>query len=397
VGKSDVTGAARMTDEHDVSDPTVDEATGGAHSGDAPVVATAAVPPARPGARGMGHIAEHDAADPDDWWKTWLRRTGVALLATLVLTTALAWAWLGGLTNAHARSIPVAVISGDTTAIGVLALDQENTEIKVVRYANAAAATNALAKRKVAAILTSDQTGLSGGLNLTVASAAGPGVANAVVDSVNSVAVANSIPLAVEDVYPTSAKDWDGRTPFYVMMIWILGGLIAAVLLGVTVGTVPRDLDRLGLRLTALFMFALALGLIGALFAGPFLGIWSHHTFGVWMSGALIVFTAALITSALQSWLGMWGIGVAVLLLLVLGVPGSGGLWAPQLLPGFFRSMHTWVPNGQGTDLIRGVEYFGRAANTWPITGLALWSLASIAALIASTAVLGSPARPTPS
>jgi len=383
-----------LAGDHDWSDPTVDEATGGAHAGEAHAPSVAGAATARTGARGMGHVAEHDAADPNDWWKTWLLRTGAALLATLVLGTALIWAWLGGLANPTARNIPVAVIGGDSTAIAVLSVDQENTELKVVHYKTARSAIDALSKRKVSAILASDQPGLSGGLNLTIASGAGPGVANAVVNSINSVTSANNIPLAIEDVYPTSAKDADGRTPFYLMMAWIIGGLIAAVILGVALGTVPRDLDRLGMRLGALFVFSLILGLIGALFAGPFLGIWHRHTFGLWMTGTLIVFTAALITSALQSWLGMWGIGVSVLLLLVLGVPGSGGLWGSQLIPGFFRSMHSWVPNGLGTDLIRGLEYFGRNANTWPITGLALWALASIVALVASTTVLGRHARP---
>jgi hypothetical protein len=381
---------------HEGSDPTVDEAMGGAHSADEPaIVASAAAAASRPGTRGMGHVAEHEAADTRDWWKVWLLRTGVALLATLILTTGLAWAWIGGMTNPHARSIPVGIIVGDTAAATVLAADQQRSEIQIVRYANARDASSALAKRNVDAILASDQTGNGTGLNLIIASAAGPGVANAVLDSVNSVTNTLNVPLAVADAYPTSEKDVDGRTPFYLMLIWVLGGVISAILLGVTLGTVPRDLDRLGMRLLALLGFALALGLTASLFAVPFLGIWHHHLFGLWMSGTLIVFTAALITSALQSWIGMWGIGVAVLLMIVLGVPGAGGQWAPALLPGFFRSMHTWIPNGLGTDLIRGVEYFGRNANTWPITGLALWSLASILALVGSTIVLGRHARPT--
>ncbi len=383
-----VPASASPQHEAAVPDPeSPHEATGGAH-----VRVPPAVPVPRPGTRGMGHVAEPDHVDPNDWWQAWLSRTGVTLLATLVLTTGLVWAWLGGLTNPHARSIPIAVISGDTNAIAALSLDQENSELQVMRYSSAAAATSALSKRQVAAILTSDQTGAAA-LNLTIASAAGPGVANSVVDSINSVATSFNVPLTIEDAYPTSEKDPDGRTPFYLMLVWIFGGLIAAVLIGVTLGTVPRDLDRLGMRLAALAVFSLALGLIGSLFAVPFLGIWNHHMFGLWMSGTLIVFTAALITSALQSWLGMWGIGIAALLLLVLGVPGAGGQWGSPLVPGFFRSMHSWVPNGLGTDLVRGVEYFGRNANTWPITGLALWCLAAIVALVGSTAVLGRQAR----
>jgi hypothetical protein len=387
--------------EHEGSDPTVDEATGGAHTGDEHLLGPAAAglgaagtaTAARPGARRMGHVAEPEEADSRDWWKVWLRRTGVALLATLVLLTGLAWAWMGGLSNPHPRNVPVGIVQGDRAAAVVLAPDQRRGALQVHVYANPASATKALSRRQIAAILVSDQTAAGIGLNLTVATGAGPGVASAVVTSVNSVANAVNVPLTVEDVYPTSQKDSDGRTPFYIMMVWILGGLIAALLLGLTVGTVPRDLDRLGMRLLALLVFALALGLTAALFAGPVLGIWNQHFFGLWMTGALIVFTAALITSALQSWLGMWGVGLAVLLMVVLGVPGSGGIWAPPLLPGFFRSMHSWIPNGLGVDLIRGIEYFSRSANGWPIIALSLWSIVAIVALVGATMVLGRHAR----
>jgi hypothetical protein len=230
-------------------------------------------------------------------------------------------------------------------------------------------------------------------LNLTVASGAGPGIADAVATTIESAAQNLNVPLAVEDAYPFSSGDSRGLTPFWLMLAWILGGLLAAVVLGVAVGTVPRDLDRLGMRLGALAVFSLLLGLLGAVFAGPILGVWHQHTFGLWLSGSLITFTAVLITSALQSWLGLWGVGIAAVLLLVLGVPGSGGAVAGPFLPGFFRGMPKWLPNGLGTDLIRGVEYFGRSANTWPITGLTLWSLASILALLGATTVLGKRAR----
>jgi hypothetical protein len=394
---AEVVDTADLPVAHGWSDPAVDEATGGAHDATstpaaAPghgTMATATRPV--PGTRTMGHVAEHNAVDPDEWWKTWLRRTGIALLATLAVGTLLAWSWISGLTDPAPRSIPIGVIAGDQNAIGLLGADQENTQLKVSRYANSAALDKALSKNEIDAILATDQTGLTGGLNLTVAGASGPGVSAAIVNSISSVATATATPLVIEDVYPTAAKDPDGRTPFYLMLIWVIGGLAAAVLLGVVLGTVPRDLDRLGMRIGALFAFSLVFGGIGALFA--VLTIWKHHLFGMWLVGALVVFTTALITSALQSWLGMWGVGIALLLLVVIGVPGAGGMWGAQMSNSFFRGMHWWTPTGLSTDLIRGLAYFGRSANAWPITGLALWSLVSIAALVGSTWVLGKRAR----
>jgi uncharacterized membrane protein YeaQ/YmgE (transglycosylase-associated protein family) len=397
--------------DHDVSDPTPDEAIGGAHGDDTatPTVShgETATPTVshgdtvtptvsggtdhRPGPAGLGHVPEHDAPD---WWRIWLRRTSIALLATLALATLLIWSWVGGLHAPSARGVPVGVVAGDAPAIGAVRYVQNDSHtLKPVYYRTAQAATNALSRRQIAAILATDAAGLGGGLNLTIASAAGPGVATAVAGSLEAVTNQVGVPLVIEDIHPVSARDPSGRTPFYLTLAWVLGGMLAAIILGVVLGTIPRDLDRLAMRLAALFVFSLLLGLIGALLAGPILGVWDAHTFGLWLTGALIVFTAALIASALQSWLGLWGIGIVVLLLLVLGVPAAGGLIAPDLMPGFFRGMQRWNPVGLGTDLVRGLEYFGRNANGWPITGLTLWSLASIAALIGSTIVLGKHAR----
>lgn len=354
--------------------------------------------PARAGAhrstrtqRSLGQIAEHDS---DNWWRAWLARTTAVLAGVLVLATGLAWAWVGGLHSPTPRDVPVAVINGDVGANAVInAVRQNGDTLKAVTYANAQDAGNALAKRKVDAILSSDSTVPGGAFNLSVASGAGPGVADTVATAVNSVATAVSVPLAVEDLHPVSTGDPRGLTPFYLMMAWILGGLVAAIALGVAIGTVPRDLDRLGMRLGALAAFSLLLGLLGALFAGPFLGVWHKHTVGLWLTGALVTFTAALIASALASWLGLWGAGIAVVLLLVLGVPGSGGIAPWDFLPSFFRGMPGWLPNGSSVSLIRGLEYFGRSANTWPIVGLTLWSLGSVLALLGATALLGRRAR----
>jgi hypothetical protein len=342
----------------------------------------------RPGPRSMGHVPEHDN---DDWWRVWLRRTTVALGATLVLASLLVWAWVGGLHGGAVRHVPVGVINDDPVAVGaVVAVERDSGALTPVRFASAAAANKALARREVAAILASDATGLLGGLNLAVASADGPDVADAVAAHITAVANTAGVPLAIVDVHPVGAGDPNGTTPFWITMAWVIGGALAAIVLGVALGTVPRDLDRLAMRLGALAVFSLLLGLIGALFATM---VWTSHWFGLWLTGALITFTAALIASALQSWLGLWGIALTVVLLLVLGVPGAGGVVPPEMLPGFFRGGHRWLPTGLGTDLVRGLEYFGRNANGWPISGLTLWALASIAALVGSTVVLGKHAR----
>jgi uncharacterized phage infection (PIP) family protein YhgE len=130
-------------------------------------------------------------------------------------------------------------------------------------------------------------------------------------------------------------------------------------------------------------------------------GIWSHHLAALWSTGTLVVFTSAAVTAALESWIGLAGTGLAMLLLFIVGNPGSGGVYPPEFLPGFFRELHRWIPTGQATELVRAVEYFGGHAIARPATGLAAWAALGLAAILGATLALGPrrarrPAPPAP-
>lgn len=342
--------------------------------------------------RGVGHTEEPES---ENWWRTWLGRTVGLLLGTLALGTAFIWSYLGALHNPTAKDLPVAVVSGDGAAGSLLAASRgpSDNALKAVSYRNIADASDALARRKVYAILSNDNNPAGNGLVLTVATGGSPAAADAIQQVVSTAAGQASLPLVVNDTAPVSAEDPRGLSPFYIVVGWLLAGYLAATAMAIMLGSVPRNMDRLGMRVAAYGIYALIMGFLGALLAGPVLGIWDHHTLGLTMIGALIVFTGAMVASALQSWLGLIGTGVALLLLFILGNPASGGIYPPEMLPGFFRGLHSWLPTGLATNLTKSVAYFARKATFGPVTGLALWCLASLAAVMASTAALGKRAR----
>ena len=47
-----------------------------------------------------------------------------------------------------------------------------------------------------------------------------------------------------------------------------------------------------------------------ALVIGPVYGIWSHHLVALCAAGTLVVFSSAVVTAALESWIGLAGTGV---------------------------------------------------------------------------------------
>jgi hypothetical protein len=326
--------------------------------------------------------------------RDWLPRTAGLLLGTLALATAFIAAYVGALHQPTARDVPVGVALGDPRAQMVLSGVRERTKkIKPIEYDDPGAADDGLTSREVYGVLRSDPTG---GLVLTTASAGAPAAADLVTQVLSAAAQQASLPLRVTDEVPVAHTDPRGLVPFYLAIGFVLGGYLASTALGVALGTAPRTLRRAGLRIGALAVYSVVLGIVGAVVVGPVLDVWNHDVPAIAGTGMLTVFAAAMVAAAVQGWLGVLGTGLVILLLVVLGNPGSGGIYAPEFLPGWLRGMHRWNVPGLGTDLIKSAVYFDRRSVGWPVTGLALWAVLGLAALLGATLVRGRRAGPGP-
>ncbi|WP_320065870.1 hypothetical protein [Micromonospora sp. RTGN7] len=325
--------------------------------------------------------------EPDPPVREWLPRTAALLLGTLALATAFIAAYVGALHQPTPRDVPVGLVLGDQHAEAVLtAVRAETDRIEPVGYDDAAAAADALTAREVYGVLTSTP---QEGLRLTVASASAPVATNLVEQVLGQAARRAELPLAVNDEVPVAGGDPRGLVPFYLAVGYVLGGYLASTALGLVTGTAPRTLSRAGLRLAALAAYAVLLGVVGALLVGPVLDVWDHDVPAVAAAGALAVLAAAMIAAAVQGWLGLLGTGLVILLLVVLGNPGSGGVYPPEFLPGWLRGMHLWNVPGLTTDLITSVVYFDRRSAGRPAVGLALWALLGVVGLLTATLVRG--------
>ncbi|MEV1332808.1 hypothetical protein AB0J20_24915 [Micromonospora costi] len=146
----------------------------------------------------------------------------------------------------------------------------------------------------------------------------------------------NGTPLTVRDEVPVAPRDPRGVVPFYLNVGYVLGGYLASTVLGIGVGTAPRTLRRAGLRIAALAVYSVLLGVAGALVVGP----------------------------------------------------------------GAFRGMHLWNAPGLANDPTRSAVYFDWRSAGWPAAGLALWSVVGAAGLLTAALVRGrcvtDAGRPTP-
>jgi uncharacterized phage infection (PIP) family protein YhgE len=108
----------------------------------------------------------------------------------------------------------------------------------------------------------------------------------------------------------------------------------------------------------------------------------------LWWLGAFLVFCAAAVTMAFQVLLGVFGIGLTLILFVVLGNPSSGGAYPASLLPPFWRAIGNSIPNGAGVEAIRRIVYFGSNDVVCNLLVIAIYAVAGTAIAITGASVL---------
>src|SRR5215211_1336079 len=298
------------------------------------------------------------------------------VLALLVLQAALVLLFVVPARSPEPHGLPVGVV-GPAAALRGGGLD-------VHAYPDADAARIAIREREVYGALVPAEG------RVLVASAASPVVAqqlrelgaraaSAPAAAGGSAAggsaagtAANGLP--VEDVVPAASGDPRGA----VLNLLFLPLMIACFPLAAVLGRMqlPRR-KMLGLPAGFAVLSGLALtAMLQAMDAlpGPYLAV-----SGV---AALVVAAVGLTAAGLFRVFVPAGLGIAAVLFVVLGNPGSGNATAPELLPGFWRVAGQLLPPGAGGQALRDVAYFDGHALLMPALVLAAWALVGGALLL---------------
>ncbi|KUJ67279.1 hypothetical protein ACZ90_29845 [Streptomyces albus subsp. albus] len=222
---------------------------------------------------------------------------------------------------------------------------------------------------------------------LLVASAAGASLAQATDQVVTAVERAAGRTVATTDIVPASSGDARSLSSFYLVLGWCVGGYLVAAILAISAGARPANPRRALIRLGTLALYSAVAGLGGAIIVGPILDALPGSFPALWGLGALVVFAVGAATLALQGIAGVVGIGLAILLVVVLGNPSAGGPYPYPLLPTFWRTIGPGLPPGAGTWTGRSIAYFHGNAVTWPLLVLAIWAVAGIVITLLAAAL----------
>jgi hypothetical protein len=332
-----------------------------------------------------------DGAAPDRGFAGELRdavtlRSFTLVAGVLVLQLAFILSYIGAFHSPTPHRIPVAVVAPGAAAGQVAAqLDAlKGAPLKARTAPSERRARQLILERTVDAAIVVDPRG--GTDTLLVASASGPAVSSTAQQIAAGIEQSRHRQVRTVDIRPPAAGDGRGLSSFYLVIGWIVGGYLAAAILGVAGGARPANLRRTIIRLGALVPYAIVSGLGGAIIAGPVLGALTGHFWALWGIGALVVMAAAATTVAFQILLGMLGVGLAILVFVVLGNPSAGGAYPMTLLPAFWRAIGDWLPTGAGTTAVRNTVYFSGHATAQALGVLAGYAVIGSAVAVAASA-----------
>lgn len=301
-----------------------------------------------------------------------LRGAILLALGVLVLQFVFIWSYVGALHDPTPHQLPVAVV-GPAPLLQQLRSATGNT-LRLVSEPNVAAAQQAIDSRRVyGAFLPS-----ASGDQLTVADAAGPSVADTLARVFTRFETAQGRELGIVHTHALPASDASGQVPYYLVLGWVLGGLLLALVLALIRGAWTHTFELALIRLAAFALYAIAAAILGVLLVEPVLGIWHGFWLRLAALGVLIVFGTAVATAALQIAFGVVGSGLALLFFVILGNPSSGGLFARDLLPAFWRAIGRFLPPGAGTDAVRNLIYFDGRALAGPLAVLAAYAVLGV-------------------
>ncbi|MFI8517494.1 hypothetical protein ACIGEZ_06670 [Streptomyces sp. NPDC085481] len=212
---------------------------------------------------------------------------------------------------------------------------------------------------------------------LLVASASSDTSAMAVEKVFTKVAATQGAPLKVTDVAPVASGDPTGQGVFFLLVALSIGSYASVAVIGGAGAVLP-------MRIRALLAagMSLVVSLIGTVFAGPLFHLVDEGLGGLWALSWLYCAGILLVGVGLHTFLRRWTTLGVMVLFVMLNFTSSGGIYRPELQPGFFGSLHAFW-NGAGfVEGVRSHVYFDGHALGGNVLVLALWFLAGVAVTV---------------
>ncbi|MCC5577511.1 hypothetical protein IMZ11_17955 [Microtetraspora sp. AC03309] len=277
--------------------------------------------------------------------------------------------------------MPLAVVTSTSTQADrvsgqLAAATKEAFDVRAV--ATKAEAKELVLKREVAGAYIDPSVQGAGQAVLYVAGASGPSQAQVLTTSLTGFATAQGITLQKEDLAPLPASDGSGISALYLSLGWLLSGAIFVLVVSAAAPPLmrPRSFAMVAAG------WAVFMGFAVWLTVGPIIGAIDGHPELIAL-GAAASFVGALVTaffarlftplSKYNAALAQVAAIPAIGILVILGVPSSGGAISVWMEASFFQWLHDVLPMPAILDTVRSVLYFDARTLGGNITVLLSW------------------------
>ena len=309
------------------------------------------------------------------------RILGAAVLGAAAVSGCFALSFVGALHDPKPHHLPVAVVAPAPVrhllAAGLGAHAPGAFSLRY--YPSALAARSAVRDRAVDAAFVASP----GGARLYLAGAAGQGPRQVIQGAFGALAKVSHLSLATQDLVPLGAGDPLGLSTF----LMVLGIVIPSVGAGVVVGLAARQAGT-GQQALALVGAAVAVGAVVTSVVDGWLAALVGHPLALWGLAVLASLAVSSATAGLARALGPPGAVLGALVVVVVGMPATGGpAGLGGFLPAFFRPLRHALPPGAALEALRGAEYFSGHSVAGAEWVLAAWAAGGLALLAAASTV----------
>ncbi|WP_166140727.1 ABC transporter permease [Nocardioides ochotonae] len=272
--------------------------------------------------------------------------------------------------------LPVAVVASPAQAQQVVtALEEGMGEITDLRVVESVEEAKDLIidQELVAAYVLPTAAGESP--TLLTASGAGMSQQTVATQIFDAVAAEGGAELVVEDIAPLSEDDVNGSNSLYVGMSWIMAGFL---FFAVMRGGAP-DLTRtrrlaplltgwsVGISVWLWFLFDVLIGAVNG------------HALEMIGYGALTVFAVGWASAVFTRLFGLGALVPVMIVVMLAGVPASGGGLSIYMVPEFFRPLADILPLPAAVDIARSVVYLDGSGVGGNLLVLAIWGAVGLA------------------
>lgn len=213
------------------------------------------------------------------------------------------------------------------------------------------------------------------GPNLLTASGAGASQKTVAVQIFEPLAAEGGAALVVDDVAPLTDDDVNGSNSMYVGMAWVMAGFL---FFAVMRGGAP-DLTRtrqllplaagwsVGISIWLWFLFDVLIGAVNG------------HALTMIGLGALTIFAVGWVSALFIRVFGMGALIPVMIVLLLAGVPASGGGLSIYMVPELFRDLGQVLPLPAAVDIARSVIYLDGSGVGGDVLVLGIWGVIALA------------------